>query len=112
MNYAYEYDLLDRSQEDVLLDYLIGSDEPVATPSYSQPAASNPNRIYQWYLDGDSSIGSPMFVLDDVSAGFAGTLWFDANGNGSLADADDVKIADLSNSSVTTGFSHLQLLLV
>src|SRR5262249_40084857 len=57
------------------------------------------------------STGSPMFVLDDVTAGFAGTLWFDANGDGSLNGPNDVKIANLSNSSVLTGFSHNDILL-
>ena len=51
-------------------------------------------------------------MLDNSSPGFAGTLWFDANGNGSLADADDVKIVDFSIDSVMTGFNHTHLLLV
>ncbi|MEJ0075773.1 MAG: tandem-95 repeat protein [Alphaproteobacteria bacterium] len=56
--------------------------------------------------------GQPIFVLDDVTAGFAGTLWFDAEGDGQLNGAKDVKIADLSNASVLTGFSHNDLLLI
>ena len=56
--------------------------------------------------------GHPTFVLDDVSAGFAGTLWFDAEGNNDLSGPNDVKIADLSNSSVLTGFNQDHLLLI
>jgi VCBS repeat-containing protein len=56
--------------------------------------------------------GQPIFVLDDVTAGFAGTLWFDAEGDGQLNGANDAKIADLSNASVLTGFSHNDLLLI
>src|SRR5262249_19682112 len=55
--------------------------------------------------------GSPLFVLRDATTGLAGTLWFDANGNGRLNEANDVKIADLSGASTLSGFSHNQLLL-
>jgi Ca2+-binding RTX toxin-like protein len=54
----------------------------------------------------------PIFVLDDVSPGFAGTLWFDAEGDGALNGANDVKIADMSNASVLTGFNQDHLLLI
>jgi Ca2+-binding RTX toxin-like protein len=54
----------------------------------------------------------PIFVLDDVSPGFAGTLWFDAEGDGQLNGVNDVKIADMSNASVLTGFNQDHLLLI
>src|SRR5262245_32921954 len=74
MNIIYEYDRDGRIDEDILLDYLIAGDEPVAVPTYSQPAASNPNRIYQWYLDGNSSIGPGVrgANVDDISTEYAG----------------------------------------
>ncbi|MEA2874670.1 MAG: hypothetical protein QOH67_4998, partial [Hyphomicrobiales bacterium] len=53
-----------------------------------------------------------IFVLDDVSPGFAGTLWFDAEGDGQLNGVNDVKIADMSNASVLTGFNQDHLLLI
>ena len=56
--------------------------------------------------------GVPTFVLDDVSPGYAATLWFDAEGDNSLAGGNDVKIADLTNSSVLTGFNETYLLLL
>jgi len=56
--------------------------------------------------------GQPVFILDDTTPGFAGTLWFDADGDNDLSDAQAVKIADLSNSSVIAGLDHNNLLLV
>src|SRR5262245_45310434 len=74
VDYADEYGLSDRSAEDVFLDYLIANDEPAAAPTYSQPAASNPNRIYQWYLDGASSIGPGVrgANVDGISTEYTG----------------------------------------
>ena len=54
----------------------------------------------------------PIFVLDDTAPGFAGTLWFDAEGDGAFNGANDVKVADLSNASVLTGFNQDHLLLI
>jgi Ca2+-binding RTX toxin-like protein len=56
--------------------------------------------------------GAPVFILDDTTPGFAGTLWFDADGDNDLSDAEAVKIADLSNSSVIGGLNQDDLLLV
>jgi Ca2+-binding RTX toxin-like protein len=56
--------------------------------------------------------GQARFVLDNVSPGFAGTLWFDAEGDGQLNSANDVKVADFSIDSVLTGFGHNDLLLI
>jgi Ca2+-binding RTX toxin-like protein len=58
------------------------------------------------------STGQPLFVLDTVVAGSAGTLWFDANGNGSMADAHDVKIATFDNATSLAGFNAHDLLLI
>jgi Ca2+-binding RTX toxin-like protein len=58
------------------------------------------------------STGQPLFVLDTVVAGSAGTLWFDANGNGSLADTNDVKIATFDNATSLAGFNAHDLLLI
>lgn len=66
--------VLDRiDANDVLIDLFAG-EEPVATPGYSQPAASNPNRIYQWYLDGASSIGPGVrgANVDGISTEYTG----------------------------------------
>ena len=58
------------------------------------------------------SNGQARFVLDNVSSGFAGTLWFDAEGDGQLSGANDVKVADFSLDSVLTGFNQDHLLLI
>jgi Ca2+-binding RTX toxin-like protein len=56
--------------------------------------------------------GQPLFVLDTVVGGSAGTLWFDANGNGSLTDTNDVKIATFDNATSLAGINAHDLLLV
>ena len=57
-------------------------------------------------------IGQPTFVLDTVVGGANGTLWFDANGDGSLTGPHDVKIATFDVSSSLAGISNHDLLLV
>jgi Ca2+-binding RTX toxin-like protein len=75
----------------------------------------NSNYFVNFNVTGTSyagGTGTPVFILDDTTPGFAGTLWFDADGDNDLSDVQAVKIADLSNSSVIGGLNQDDLLLV
>ncbi|MGQ3357811.1 MAG: tandem-95 repeat protein [Phreatobacter sp.] len=58
------------------------------------------------------SNGAPTFVLDTVSAGIAGRLYFDRTGNGSVTDADDLLVLTFDLSSNLAGFNRSDINLI
>jgi Ca2+-binding RTX toxin-like protein len=58
------------------------------------------------------STGAPTFVFDSNVVGANGVLWFDADGNGDLTGANDVKIATFDTASNVATITNSHLLLI